>query len=639
MPYRTVIIFLFLFCSIAPVLMADDKPELITQIERTEVYKGEAVLYRLTLNNVKNPSRPVLKELDDFQVTNGTERNLNSSSISIVNNRVTRVERRGMSYDYLLIPIKKGRLRVPAPEFETDGITLKGKAFTINVIGPEEQDLVIIEIDSDRKTVYPLLPFTVVLKIYIKALPAPYSKENPISFQRNPPALSIPWISDPSPGLIPSTDWRQWLAPYENRSSFFTQASGGFTINSISSVFMDAATYTPKNKIINRPDSKGKQTPYWEFTLERTFISRKVGDFHLGPVTLKGMFGTDVKKNGTVNVKSTYAMAAPLILTVKDAPLEGRPDGYTGAIGTFDFSGEIAPTTARVGDPMTLTLRLKGQGTLDRARAPDIEKIPGIAENFKIYEATEETRGKVRTFTYSLRPLNGDIKSFPSVPLAYFDVDRERYVTANSKNLPLTIKETDQLNGDDIVFQGRNGNGADKRIEAKKEGIFANRADLHSLKNEKVRPDIYATLIGCMALFYFIMANVTRKLRKASGDIAGKRRRAAANRARSRIRDGVALIHSGNLNNGAEIVRAAMMGLVADLADITEAGLTVRDFQEQISSHGVSKDTAEKAIRLLERCDAAQFGAPDSEAVEIENESEQVLTALLKELKKEGRFR
>ena len=49
--------------------VAAQDPELIVEIEKQEIFEGESVLYRVTLNHTENPTAPVLDRFDDFQVT------------------------------------------------------------------------------------------------------------------------------------------------------------------------------------------------------------------------------------------------------------------------------------------------------------------------------------------------------------------------------------------------------------------------------------------------------------------------------------------------------------------------------------------------------------------------------------------
>jgi hypothetical protein len=48
-------------------------------------------------------------------------------------------------------------------------------------------------------------------------------------------------------------------------------------------------------------------------------------------------------------------------ITVQSLPVPA-PDGFTGAVGSFEFESTVVPTEAVVGDPITWTLKLGGQG-------------------------------------------------------------------------------------------------------------------------------------------------------------------------------------------------------------------------------------------------------------------------------------
>ena len=157
-------------------LAAADEPQLIVETDREKVYEGESILYRVTLNNVEKPKEPDLKALDaDFSIATLGSHSLNSRSVTIINGHMTEESRRGRQYNYRLTPKRTGMLTIPAPSVEIDGRQLRGREIVLTVASPEEQDVVQMEIRSDREAVYPMQPFTVTLTISVKALPRPYS--------------------------------------------------------------------------------------------------------------------------------------------------------------------------------------------------------------------------------------------------------------------------------------------------------------------------------------------------------------------------------------------------------------------------------------------------------------------------------
>jgi hypothetical protein len=640
---RTVALFAWLAILCGPGLaQRSEEPRIEVKMDRTRVYEGESVGYTVSIMNVEKATPPTLEGFDDFEVQFQNQRSLNSSFISNVNGRLSRVNRFGTEYLYRLMPLRTGTLDIPAPTVEVDGVTLKGRALTLKVVGPEVQGEVILEIESSPRSVYPLQSFTVTLKAWVKALPSPYTEQSPLSVQRNVPMLTLPWVDNLPEDLVPETDSQKWLGSLTSRT--FGQRSAGFGINNISSSFSlfseEMISFQLPHKRTVRPDHEGAAQDYWEYTLERSFKAQRPGTYRFGPASLKGTFATGREGRDRLKGEEIYAVARAIEVEVKDVPLEGRPDSFTGAIGEFEFEASLRPDHARVGDPMTLVLKLKGKGTLDRARAPDLEAIPEIANRFKVYEATEETQGLARTFTYSLRPMSAEIETFPAVPLSYFDVGRERYVTLRTDPIPVRIEAADQLAGEDIIIQPAAGDrNGQKAIEARKEGIFANIMDPSALRDESVDYRIHGAALGGMAVFYFLAAFATRRIRKVSGDQALRRRRSARSRARTRIDEAASRLEAGDLKQGVDLIRSALTGLVADAADLPEAGLTVRDVKEHLLRLEIEAELVARIETLMESCDAACYGALADQGGGLAQQSKELLAALLTALQKMGRLK
>lgn len=626
---------------------AQDEPRIEVTLGREQIYEGESVAYLVSVVNLDPPVKPTLEGFDDFEVTYQGESSRNSSHMTIVNGRMTRSARYCTDYRYDLVPKKTGRLRIPAPFVDHDGEKLRGRSLMLKVVGAEAQDVAVMEITSTPAALYPLQPFTVTLKIWIRTLPPPYEERDPLAVQQDPPMLSIPWadidLSKSMPDIEPETDANKWLDPLIARTVGFERGAG-FGINSYatSSIWsQESLRFKLKHKKTERPDLNGEMQKYRIYTLERTFIPQRAGSYLFGPVTLKGTFATDTNpRNNKLMGEDIFAIGKAITVNVRDVPAEGQPDSYTGAIGNFDFQAGLAPLRARVGDPMTLTLTLKGQGTLDKARAPDLTQLPEIADRFKVYEATEETRGKMRTFTYSLRPKSADFSEFPSVPFSYFDVSRERYVTLNSEAIPVQIDDTEQLADDDIITRPREEINGAKRIEARKEGVFANITDLNALRDETVRMEWVVGILAGMVVSYLLASVGLGWFRKVSGDEALQRRRGARSKARDRLNEGTALMKGGDPLQGTDKVRAAFTGLVADACNVPEAGLTLRDVKERLGTLGIDATLVDRIWKILEQCDGARFGAIDGlDAAPLAEESDAAMKEVLQDLKRQGRLK
>jgi hypothetical protein len=353
---------------------------------------------------------------------------------------------------------------------------------------------------------------------------------------------------------------------------------------------------------------------------------------------LQGTFATHVDAEERLLGREIYAASKPLAIAVQDVPKDGRPDCYAGAIGHFQIAADLTPRRSKVGDPLTFTLTLRGSGSLAGAKAPELSKLPAIAARFKVYEATQKNEADAVRFVYSLRPLAEGDEPFPAVPVAYFDVDRGRYETLQSPPLALRVAKAEQLSGDQIVAAPRAASPVGKDLEARREGIFANISDVAVARDQSVEPGRWLIgLAGCLTAYLVIVAG-TVWVRRRTQDKSALRRRAAAPRARQRLREAASQWQAQQIRAAADHIQDALAGLVADVADLHDAGLTPKDVLERLQQWGVPDDLVGRVRRLLDACDAARYGgAAPSNGLAVE--AGQVLEAVIEALRAQKRFR
>ena len=76
----------------------------------------------------------------------------------------------------------------------------------------------------------------------------------------------------------------------------------------------------------------------------------------------QGFFGGTTEKQITV-------ASDPDALKVLALPAEGRPAGFSGAVGKFDINSEFSSARTAAGDPLTLRLKVTGMGNFDRVNS------------------------------------------------------------------------------------------------------------------------------------------------------------------------------------------------------------------------------------------------------------------------------
>ena len=224
---------------------------------------------------------------------------------------------------------------------------------------------------------------------------------------------------------------------------------------------------------VRREQRDGQET--FVITTTRTLIPDRIGQFDLAPITAtlvketpssgrrrgssRSAFGNsliDEFFGGSSQPKSLYRVVGkPQTLVVKPFPLEGRPESFAGAVGE-GFSIEVAAdrTVVRAGDPIGLTIALRGKGNLDTASLPPLSADGGLNPNqFRLPEG--DTPGTmadgVKQFQVSVRVTDDSVIEIPKLAYSWFDPQTETYRTAHSKPIALRVMPAQVVSASDVV--------------------------------------------------------------------------------------------------------------------------------------------------------------------------------------------
>ena len=112
-------------------------------------------------------------------------------------------------------------------------------------------------------------------------------------------------------------------------------------------------------------------------------------------------------------------------IEVLPLPQENKPAEYYGLIGEYTISASAEPRSVNVGDPITLTIKVGGNRYLKPVRWPELEKVSGMAENFKIpsQKASPVIEDGFKVFTQTIRATNDKVPQIPPIELVYFDTE------------------------------------------------------------------------------------------------------------------------------------------------------------------------------------------------------------------------
>jgi hypothetical protein len=127
--------------------------------------------------------------------------------------------------------------------------------------------------------------------------------------------------------------------------------------------------------------------------------------------------------------------AAGRVLQVQPLPAAGRPAADSGYVGEFTLTASVAPAEARVGEPVVLTVVIRGEGDLSVAKPVPWPELPG----FVVQGSTERYADGERTWVFELLCLRAGMVAVPPVPLYFFSPRRGVYTTVHSEPVPLQV--------------------------------------------------------------------------------------------------------------------------------------------------------------------------------------------------------
>ncbi len=170
----------------------------------------------------------------------------------------------------------------------------------------------------------------------------------------------------------------------------------------------------------------------------------------------RGFFG-DVSPRSR---RPAIALSEPLSFTVKELPFEGRPAGFSGAVGEgFSISAAANRSVVRVGDPISLDVTISGAGNLEKLSFPSLIGADGLDEG--LFQLPGESPAGTyadnkKQFKLTLRIKDETVTQIPALPFSWFDPVAEKFQTTYSKPIAVQVEEAELITADNVVSANSN---------------------------------------------------------------------------------------------------------------------------------------------------------------------------------------
>ena len=333
----------------------------------------------------------------------------------------------------------------------------------------------------------------------------------------------------------------------------------------------------------------------------------------------------------TVGTKRVSAGAK--VINVKPLPEIGKPDDFSGAVGSFDFKVMPSKTKLKNGESLDLNVMVSGKGNLKLFTLPK----PIVPSSLEMYDPVHK-----ENVSTSLTGMAGSISdvytvipqfkgSYPIQPLtfSYFDLGTKTYKTIASQPINIEVLDGPIATGNDIV--SKNNTNKTKVSQNYTFAFIKLKTSLSALKTSHFLGSIlfYVLLLLPFLIIPIVMA-IRKKKEAIDGDIVGNRIKLSNKLAKKYLSEAKNL-----LNNKEQFYIAlekAMHNFLKAKLHIETTDMSKEKITQMLMAKMANIESVKSFINLTENCEFARY-AP-STSVSIQQDYDKAVV-IISELEKQ----
>ena len=333
----------------------------------------------------------------------------------------------------------------------------------------------------------------------------------------------------------------------------------------------------------------------------------------------------------------------PVKMTIKPLPVVGKPEGFTGAVGKYTMDVLAKPTKLKVGDPITLTINIRGEGNIQTIGEPLL--APEGMKDFKAYnfeaKVTITGRGNgikgEKLFNKVIEPQSEDSGVIPGISFSYFDPELEKYKTITHAPIPIEVEHSEIEIPIHLSVEGAGMTKGQVKILTK--DILPIMSDLYSFENQRSAiyksPFILAIVFIIPILIVVACIYVQRQRELLHSDVGYARKKRAMAHAQQHLSNARELLQLDNSSEFYAALAKTILKHIADKLNVTPAAVTSDNIYDILEKRGVSDDVIKELRQCLESCDYGRFSSGHLSKEQMESTldtTEQVIMHLEKQL-------
>uniref|UniRef100_UPI003751DB20 BatD family protein n=1 Tax=Flavobacterium sp. TaxID=239 RepID=UPI003751DB20 len=392
-------------------------------------------------------------------------------------------------------------------------------------------------------------------------------------------------------------------------------------------------------KQLSIQQGKFKGEDYRYAVLRKTVLyPQKSGKLEIAPLSLDieveiptGQADFFGRQQMTVGTKRVSAGAK--IINVKPLPETGKPENFSGAVGSFDFKVSPSKTKLKNGESLDLNVIVSGKGNLKLFTLPK----PVVPSSLEMYDPVHK-----ENVTTPLTGMTGSISdvytvipqfkgSYPiqSIEFSYFDLGSKTYKTITSQPINIEVLDGPTATGNDAVSR----NNANK-TKVSENNTFAFIKLNTSLSSLKISPFLGSILFYVLLMLPFLIIPLIMAIKKKKeaidGDVVGNRIKLSNKLAKKYLSEA-----KNQLENKEQFYIAlekAMHNFLKAKLHIETTDMSKDKITEILLKKNANVESVKSFINLTENCEFARY-AP-STSVSIQQDFDKAVS-IISELEKQ----
>ena len=344
------------------------------------------------------------------------------------------------------------------------------------------------------------------------------------------------------------------------------------------------------------------------------------------PTNRRDMFGqmilTDDNKTVSAGAKT---------INVKALPETGKPEGFTGAVGKFNFIVTPSKTTLKNGESLDLIVSANGTGnmklfTLPKPVVPNALEMYDPVHDESVTTSLSGMSGRISD-KYTIVPQYKGKYAIKGMQFSYFDLNSGSYKTINSPEIMVDV-----LDGPTLAEA--NPSTASKNVISKTEQFkhIKSKTTLVAMaKNDFYGSNLYYTLLFLPFVILPIIVLAKKKKEAIDGDVKGNRIRMNNKLAKKYLSQAKKQINNKEAFYIA--LEKAMHNFLKAKLHIETSEMSKDNISELLLSRNANPESVQSFINLTENCEFARYAPASSASIQQDfDKAVLIISALEKQI-------